>query len=254
MSIEMFKLDGKVAVVTGGSRGFGKAMALGLADAGADVVVASRTQADLDTVAEEIKAKGRKALAISTDTTDKDSIKNLAAKTIEEFGKIDILVNNAGQGTNVPFLNMTEEQWDQIINVNLKGYFLCTQVIGGFMFKAKSGRIINISSAMGSYPLPFLTHYAASKGGINAFTKCLAQEWANRGITVNAIAPSYFETDINKDSMANEAISKLIMSKTPLNRWGKVEDLVGLVVFLASDASSYMTGSVIPVDGGWSAG
>jgi gluconate 5-dehydrogenase len=254
MSIEMFKLDGKVAVVTGGSRGFGKAMALGLADAGADVVVASRTQADLDTVAEEIKAKGRKALAISTDTTDKDSIKNLAAKTIEEFGKIDILVNNAGQGTNVPFLNMTEEQWDQIINVNLKGYFLCTQVIGGFMFKAKSGRIINISSAMGSYPLPFLTHYAASKGGINAFTKCLAQEWANRGITVNAIAPSYFETDINKDSMANEAISKLIMSKTPLNRWGKVEDLVGLVIFLASDASSYMTGSVIPVDGGWSAG
>jgi gluconate 5-dehydrogenase len=254
MSIEMFKLDGKVAVVTGGSRGFGKAMALGLADAGADVVVASRTQADLDAVAEEIKAKGRKALAISTDTTDKDSIKNLAAKTIEEFGKIDILVNNAGQGTNVPFLNMTEEQWDQIINVNLKGYFLCTQVIGGFMFKAKSGRIINISSAMGSYPLPFLTHYAASKGGINAFTKCLAQEWANRGITVNAIAPSYFETDINKDSMANEAISKLIMSKTPLNRWGKVEDLVGLVIFLASDASSYMTGSVIPVDGGWSAG
>jgi gluconate 5-dehydrogenase len=254
MSIEMFKLDGKVAVVTGGSRGFGKAMALGLADAGADVVVASRTQADLDAVAEEIKAKGRKALAISTDTTDKDSIKNLAAKTIEEFGKIDILVNNAGQGTNVPFLNMTEEQWDQIINVNLKGYFLCTQVIGGFMFKAKSGRIINISSTMGSYPLPFLTHYAASKGGINAFTKCLAQEWANRGITVNAIAPSYFETDINKDSMANEAISQLIMSKTPLNRWGKVEDLVGLVVFLASDASSYMTGSVIPVDGGWSAG
>lgn len=254
MSLEMFKLDGKVAIVTGGSRGFGKAMALGLADAGADVVVASRTQADLDKVAEEIKAKGRKALAISTDTTDKESIQNLAAKTIEEFGKIDILVNNAGQGTNIPFLNMTEEQWDHIINVNLKGYFLCTQVIGGYMFKAKSGRIINISSAMGSYPLPFLTHYAASKGGINALTKCLAQEWANRGITVNAIAPSYFETDINKDSMANEAISQLIMSKTPVNRWGKVEELVGLVIYLASDASSYMTGSVIPLDGGWAAG
>ncbi|MBW1829517.1 MAG: 3-oxoacyl-ACP reductase FabG, partial [Deltaproteobacteria bacterium] len=245
---------GKVAVVTGGSRGFGKAMALGLADAGAEVVVASRTQADLDKVAEEIKAKGQKALAIATDTTDMDSIKNLAAKTIEEFGKIDILVNNAGQGTSIPFLSITEEQWDYIINVNLKGYFLCTQVLGGYMFKAKSGRIINISSTMGSYPLPFLTHYAASKGGINAMTKCLAQEWANRGITVNAIAPSYFETDLNKDSMANEDISQLIMSKTPLKRWGKVEDLVGLVVFLASDASSYMTGSVIPLDGGWSAG
>ncbi|RLA55501.1 MAG: 2-deoxy-D-gluconate 3-dehydrogenase, partial [Gammaproteobacteria bacterium] len=205
-------------------------------------------------VAAETKAKGRKALAIATDTTDKDSIKNLAAKTIEEFGKIDILVNNAGQGTSIPFLSITEEQWDYIINVNLKGYFLCTQVLGGYMFKAKSGRIINISSTMGSYPLPFLTHYAASKGGINAMTKCLAQEWANRGITVNAIAPSYFETDLNKDSMANEDISQLIMSKTPLKRWGKVEDLVGLVVFLASDASSYMTGSVIPLDGGWSAG
>jgi NAD(P)-dependent dehydrogenase (short-subunit alcohol dehydrogenase family) len=254
MSLEIFRLDGRVAVVTGGSRGFGKAMALGLAGAGADVVVASRTQADLDKVAEEIKAKGRKSLAIATDTTDMDSIKNLAAKTIEDFGKIDILVNNAGQGTTVPFLKMTEEQWDQIINVNLKGYFLCTQVIGGYMFKAKFGRIINISSAMGSYPLPFLTHYAASKGGINALTKCLAQEWANRGITVNAIAPSYFDTDINKASMADKGISQLIMSKTPLNRWGQVEELVGLVIYLASDASSFMTGVVIPLDGGWSAG
>jgi len=250
----MFSLQGKVAIVTGGSRGFGKAIALGLADAGADVVVASRTQADLDNVAEEIEAKGRKSLAIATDTTKLDSIKNLAAKTIESFEKIDILVNNAGQGKNIPFLHISEEEWDRIINVNLKGYFLCTQVIGGYMFKAKSGRIINISSTMGNYPLGFLVHYAASKGGINAMTKSLAQEWANRGITINAIAPSYFVTDINKEAMADKAISQLIMSKTPLNRWGQVEELVGLVVYLASDASSYMTGAVIPLDGGWSAG
>jgi NAD(P)-dependent dehydrogenase (short-subunit alcohol dehydrogenase family) len=254
MGIEIFGLDGKVAVVTGGSRGFGKAIALGLAEAGADVVVASRTQADLERVAEEIREKGRRALAVVTDTTDRASVSNLGSKVMEMFGKIDILVNNAGQGRNVPFLNITEEEWDNIITVNLKGYFLCTQILGGYMFKAKSGRIINISSAMGSYPLPFLTHYAASKGAINALTKCLAQEWANRGITVNAIAPSYFATDINKHAMEDKDISQLIMSKTPLRRWGQVEELVGLVIYLASDASSFMTGAVIPLDGGWSAG
>ena len=254
MSLEMFNLSGKVAIVTGGSRGFGKAIALSLADAGADVVVASRTQADLDKVASEIESKGRKSLAISTDTTNLDSIKNLASKTIEKFSKIDILINNAGQGEALPFLNVSEELWDRIMDVNLKGYFLCSQVIGGYMFKAKSGRIINISSAMGSYPLAFLSHYAATKGGINAMTKSLAQEWATRGITVNAIAPSYFATDMNKNSMEDKNISRLIMSKTPVARWGQLEELTGIVIYLASDASSYMTGSIIPLDGGWSAG
>jgi NAD(P)-dependent dehydrogenase (short-subunit alcohol dehydrogenase family) len=254
MGLEMFSLEGKVAIVTGGSRGFGRAIALGLAEAGADVVVASRTQGDLDKVAEEIRAKGRRGLAVATDTTNVNSIKNLAAKAVEALGKIDILVNNAGQGKNIPFLMITEEEWDRIITVNLKGYFLCTKVIGSYMFKAKSGSIINISSAMGSYPLGFLAHYAASKGGINAMTKSLAQEWATRGIRVNAIAPSYFATDINKHAMEDENISKLIMSKTPLNRWGQVEELVGLVIYLASDASSFMTGGILPLDGGWSAG
>ena len=122
------------------------------------------------------------------------------------------------------------------------------------MFKAKSGRVINISSAMGNYPLPFITPYAASKGGINAMTKSLAQEWATRGITVNAIAPSYFATDMNKGSMEDKGISSLIMSKTPVNRWGQVEEAVGLVIYLASDAASFMTGAIIPLDGGWSAG
>lgn len=254
MSTNLFSLEGKVAVVTGGSRGFGKAIALALADAGADVVVASRTQSDLDKVAEEIKAKGRKALAVATDTSKLDMVKNLGAKTMEAFGKVNILVNNAGIGNSMPFLNMKEEEWDRVMDINMKGYVFCTQVIGGIMFKAKSGRIINMSSAMGSYPMPFLTHYAASKGAINAFTKSLAQEWANRGITVNAIAPSYFATDINEGTMKNEAVSKLIMSKTPLNRWGKVEELMGLVIYLASDASSFMTGAILPLDGGWSAG
>jgi len=254
MATEMFSLKGKIAIVTGGSRGFGKAIALGLADAGADVVVASRTQTDLDKVAEEIRSKGQRALAIAVDTSNLDSIKNLAAKTLEALGKIDILVNNAGQGSTVPFLKLAPEEWDRILTINLKGYFLCTQVIGASMFKAKSGRIINISSAMGSSPMGFMAHYAASKGGIDAMTKSLAQEWATRGITVNAIAPSYFLTDMNKSASQDEATNKLIMSKTPMGRWGEVEELVGLVVYLASDASRYMTGAIIPLDGGWTAG
>ena len=254
MGIEMFSLKGKVAVVTGGSRGFGKAIALGLAGAGADIVVASRTQAELEKVAEEIRAKGQKALAIATDTTNLDSIRSLAAKVMEAFGKIDILVNNAGQGNTVPFLRLPVEEWDRILTVNLKGYFLCTQVIGGYMFKAKSGRIINISSAMGSSPMAFMAHYAASKAGIDAMTKSLAQEWATRGITVNAIAPSYFSTDFTKTAHEDESANRLIMSKTPMGRWGEVEELVGLVVYLASDASRYMTGAILPLDGGWTAG
>ncbi|MCP4568596.1 MAG: 3-oxoacyl-ACP reductase FabG [FCB group bacterium] len=251
MSDSIFNLEGKVAIVTGGSRGLGKAMALGLADAGADVVVASRTQADLDKVAEEIKAKGRKALAIAMDATNFDSIKAMAAKVVEEFGKIDILINNAGFGTTVPFLKIAEEDWDRLLNINLKGYFMVTQAVGAYMFKAKAGRVINISSAMGESPMPFMAHYAASKGAINAMTKSLAQEWARRGITVNAIAPSYFLTDMNKSAHEDEMTNKLIMSKTPVGRWGEANELVGLTVYLSSDNSAYLTGAIIPVDGGW---
>ncbi len=254
MGTEMFRLDGKVAVVTGGSRGFGKAIAIGLAEAGADVAVASRTQSDLDIVAEEIKARGRNSLAVAADMLDRASIENLTSRTMETFGKIDILVNNAGQALSIPFWKLSEEQWDQIINVNLKGYFLCTQIIGQHMSKAKYGRVINISSTTASRPLPSLAPYAASKGAINSMTKCLALEWATRGITVNAIAPGFFATDINKHVKEDEAITERIMSKTPLNRWGQVEEIVGLVVYLASDASSFMTGAIIPLDGGWSAG
>jgi len=254
MGLEIFSLEGKVAVVTGASRGFGEAIAIGLAEAGADVVLAARTESALQGVAAKIEALGRKALVVPTDMLDKAAIDNLANKAIEAFEKIDILVNNAGLGDSMPFLQMPEDEWDKILNVNLKGYFLTTQAIGKYMFKAKAGRVINISSAMGEYPLPYLTHYAASKGGINAMTKSLAQEWANRGITVNAIAPSYFETDMTESSRENEHANALIMSKTPLARYGKVEELIGLVVYLACDNSSYMTGAVIPLDGGWSAG
>jgi len=254
MGLEIFSLKGKVAVVTGASRGFGEAIAVGLAEAGADVVLAARTESALREVAAKIESIGRKALAVPTDMTDKAAIDRLADKAIEAFGKIDILVNNAGLGDSMPFLQMPEDEWDRILDVNLKGYFLTTQAVGKHMFKARSGRVINISSAMGEYPLPYLTHYSASKGGINAMTKCLAQEWAGRGITVNAIAPSYFETDMTASSRENEHANALIMSRTPLSRYGKVDELIGLVIYLACDNSSYMTGAVIPLDGGWSAG
>jgi NAD(P)-dependent dehydrogenase (short-subunit alcohol dehydrogenase family) len=254
MGLEAFSLEGKVAVVTGASRGFGEAIAIGLAEVGADVVLAARTESALQEVAAKIEALGRKALVVPTDMTDKAAIKKLADKAMEAFGKIDILVNNAGLGGSMPFLQIPEDEWDKTLNVNLKGYFLTTQAIGKYMFEAKAGRVINISSTMGQYPLGYMAHYAASKGGINAMTKSLAQEWANRGITVNAIAPSYFETDMTESSRENEHANALIMSKTPLARYGKVEELVGLVVYLACDNSSYMTGAIIPMDGGWSAG
>jgi NAD(P)-dependent dehydrogenase (short-subunit alcohol dehydrogenase family) len=254
MGLEVYSLEGKTAVVTGASRGFGEAIAVGLAEAGADVVLAARTESALREVAAGIEALGRQALVVPTDMMDKTAIDNLADKAIEAFGKIDILVNNAGFGSNLPFLKIPEEEWDRTLNINLKGYFLTTQAIGKHMFKAKAGRVINISSAMGESPMPYVAHYAASKGGINAMTRSLAQEWANFGITVNAIAPSYFETDMTKDARENEMANALIMSKTPLARYGRVSELVGLVIYLASDSSSYMTGAVIPLDGGWSAG
>lgn len=254
MGLELFSLNGRVAVVTGASRGFGRAIALGLAQAGADVVLAARTLPALQELAKEIEALGRRALPVEADMGDANAIAQLASATIEKFGKVDILVNNAGVGGSLPFLNIAVDEWQRIMDINLKGYVLCTQAFGKHMFKAKYGRIINISSAMGEYPLPFLTHYAASKGAINAFTKSLAQEWATRGITVNAIAPSYFETDMVKESKENEQANALIMSRTPVKRYGKVEELVGLVNYLACDNASYMTGAVIPLDGGWSAG
>ncbi len=254
MSKDMFSLKGKSAVVTGASRGIGKAIALGLAGAGVDVVLASRSMDSLEKVSEEISSLGVKAIPISTDITDKESVQNMAAAAMEELGKIDILVNNAGQATDSPFLKISEEEWDAIIGVNLKGYFLTTQAVGQYMYKARSGRIINISSVMAVAPMPFIAHYAASKGGVDSFTKALSLEWARKGITVNAISPAYFRTDMNKDVYADDRIRENITAKTPMARWGAVDELVGLTVFLASDASSYMTGAIIPVDGGWSAG
>lgn len=251
--MQMFSLEGKSALVTGGGKGIGRALALALAEAGADVAVASRTQSDLEKVAEEIRGKGGKGLAVTANTVDKQSVTDMVEKTVKEFGKIDILVNNAGNATTTPFLKITEEEWNSIINVNLKGYFFTAQAAGAYMIKARYGRIINVSSAMGTAPLGFMAHYAASKGGVDSMTKSLALEWANRGITVNAIAPGYFLTDITRSAHGDEKMNNLIINKTPMGRWGELDELTGIVIYLASDASKYTTGTVIPVDGGWTA-
>jgi NAD(P)-dependent dehydrogenase (short-subunit alcohol dehydrogenase family) len=256
MSLELFSLNGKVAIVTGGSKGLGKAMSLALAEAGADVVIASRTLNLLEGVAEEIRSRGVRAIPVKTDLTKTSDVQNLVGETLEEFGRIDILVNNAGRGLVVPFLKMAEEEWDSVMDINLKGYVLCSQAVGREMVKQKSGRIINISSVLGTSGIAYMTAYCASKAAIMALTRALAVEWSRYGINVNAIAPSWFETEITEPTRKEARFKKAneyILERTPLGKWGKPNDVTGAVVFLASDASSYITGEVINVDGGWMA-
>ena len=251
---KIYDLKDKVAIVTGAGRGMGRTHALTLSQAGADVVVSDVLEDGIKKVAEEIKKIGGKALAIKCDVANKKEVDELIAKTIEKFGKIDILVNNAGICPFKPFLEMTEEEFERVIRVNLKGYFLCAQAAAREMAKQKSGVIINIASiAMGQVGMGFstLTHYCASKGGIVAMAEAMAIELAPLGIRVNTISPGAIETPmvdpLKKDPQAFEGLIK----KIPLQRIGKPEEISNVVLFLASPASSYMTGSVIIVDGGW---
>ena len=249
-----FDLSGKVAIVTGGSRGIGRAIALGLASHGADVVVASRKQADLDIVAAEIRALGRKAAAIATHMRNKEDIDRLVEQTLEHFGKIDILVNNAG--TNPYFgllMNIEESAWDQIMTVNLKGYFLMAQAVARGMIEQGSGSIINVSSAGGRRASPGLGAYSISKAGDIMLTQVLAQELGQHGIRVNAIAPGIVQTKFAEALWSNEQILEASLRMTPLGRIGQPEEMAGVCVWLASEASSFVTGQTIILDGGQSA-
>ena len=250
MSIKLFDLTGKVAIVTGGSKGLGKAMALGLADAGADVVVVSRTLRDLEVVAKEIEGKGRKSLPVPADVSKKTDIERMVKEAIEKFGKVDILVNNTGISGDKPVLKMEEEYWDHVMAVNMKGPFLCSKAVGAEMVKRKSGKIINISSITYSLAIPNMTSYCASKAGVIQFTRALALEWARHNIQVNAICPGYFRTPMNEEFFASEAGKKIIEQTLPLKRLGKPEELVGSVIFFASNASNFITGATLVVDGG----
>jgi NAD(P)-dependent dehydrogenase (short-subunit alcohol dehydrogenase family) len=246
-------VKGKVAIVLGASRNIGRALALGLASAGADVVAASRGVSDLESVAAEIRAMGRKALVQPVDVTKAKDIQAMADGAMATFGRIDILVNNAGINVNKLALDMTEEEWDLVVDTNLKSYFLASQAVGRFMVKQRKGKIINISSTFGLVGFEGRSAYAASKGGVGQLTKVLAIEWGPHGVNVNAIAPTATRTTINEDLFANEAWQKWMLERLPVKRFCRPVDLVGATVFLASDASDMVTGITLPVDGGWTA-
>jgi len=250
-------LKGKVAIVTGAAKGMGKADSIKLAGAGAKVVVADVDIAGCQLVVEEIKKMRGDAIAVKCDVSKKSEIDNTVAETLKKFGKIDILVNNAGIFPFEPFLQMPEANFEKVIDINLKGYFLMAQACAKEMAKQKSGSIVNISSiAMGQVGVGFagLTHYCASKGGITAMSQAMALELAPLGIRVNCIAPGAIDTPgastVNMDAKAMETM----LSPIPMKRKGKSEEIANAVLFLASDESSYMTGSTMVVDGGWVAG
>lgn len=251
MILDKMSLSGKIAVVTGASRGLGKAMALGLAEAGADLVLVSRGMPQLREVAREIHGLGRRALPISADISNLEDVNAMVGKAMSEFGRIDILVNNAGATVRMPSESFTEEAWDKVMDVNLKGAFFCAQAVGKVMINQRAGKIINIASLLSVIGVPTAVAYAASKGGISQLTKTLAVEWAKYNINVNAIGPGYFRTDLTKPLQEDKDRSARILSRIPMGRWGDPDDLKGVVVFLASEASDYITGQTIYVDGGW---
>lgn len=245
-----FSLEGKVALVTGGSRGIGKAAALGLARAGADVVVASRKLPDLVKVAEEIRGLGRKSLAVEVHVGRVEQIDNLVSKVKEEFGRIDILVNNAGTNpTMAQALDIEERAWDSIMNLNLKGLFFLSQAVARVMKEQGGGKIINIASTAGITP-DILPVYSISKAGVIMASKVMAQQWAQYNIRVNTVAPGLTKTQFSQALWSNPDILQGAMGRTPMQRIGEPEEIVGAIIFLASDASSYVTGQVLAVDGG----
>jgi len=252
----MFDLTGKKALVTGGSRGIGRGICLALAKQGADVVVNYRSnQAEAEAVVSEIKAMGRQAFTVQADVSLAESVAKMFAEIKNRWGKLDILVNNAGIVKFANFEEVTEEDWDQILAVNLKGQFLCAKEALKLM--GPGGKIINIASiASGGVGIGFrqIAHYTASKGGVVALTENLALELAPKGINVNAIAPGVIETDMTKDLMADEKTKAGLLARIPKGRFGKPEDIGAAAAFLASDEADYITGVVLYVDGGWLTG
>ena len=245
-----FSVKGKVALITGASRGIGKAVALGLAQAGADVAVASRKLPDLEKVAEEIKKIGRRCLPVAVHIGRIEDINNLVSKVKEEFGKIDILVNNAATNpTMASALDVDERAWDSIMNLNLRGLFFLSQAVARLMKEKGGGKIINVSSIAGISP-DLLPVYSISKAGVIMATKVMAQQWAQYNIRANAVAPGLTKTRFSEALWNNPDILKLAMGKTPMARVAEPEEMVGAVIYLASDASSYVTGQVIAIDGG----
>lgn len=251
MSHHLFDLSGKTAMVTGGSRGLGEVSVMALAKAGADVAVCGRKIEDLERVSAAVKALGRKSMGFAVDVTVKASVHDCVRRILHEFEKVDILVNNAGVNHRVAVLEYPEEAWDLVIDTNLKGYFLVAQAVIPQMIEGGYGKVINMSSILGKVGLPNQVAYASSKGGVDQMTKVMALEWAKKGVRVNAIGPTYFETELVAQLRNDPERFNFINERTPMGRWGYPAELEGIVIFLASPASDFITGQTIYIDGGW---
>lgn len=251
MTIEIFDLKGKIAMVTGSSKGLGEASAVALAKAGADVAVCGRNTVDIERVVARLRALGSNAAGFVNDVTQKNVVHESVGAIMAHFGQIDILINNAGTNYRTSVLEYPEEEWDRIININLKGYYLVTQAVAPQMIKRGYGKVINMSSILGRIAIINQLAYASAKGGVEQMTKIMALEWAKKGVRVNAIAPTYFETEMVKQIRNDKERYKFIQDRTPMGRWGKLEEIEGIVIFLASHASDFITGQSIAIDGGW---
>ncbi|MBI3961235.1 MAG: glucose 1-dehydrogenase [Deinococcus sp.] len=254
MSLDMFRLDNRVALVTGASKGLGLDMAKALAEVGADVIVTSRGLGDAQKAARDIvTSTGRRALGLACDVTNRSQVEQTVADALAHFGQVDILVNNAGINIRKPITELSDEEWRQVMDTNLSGpFYLCRALAKNFM-ERRYGRVINIGSILSTVSIAGRTPYASSKGGLLLFTKTLALEWAPYGVTVNIICPGPFQTAMNESLLKDPEAYKAFIAKIPLGRWGRPGELNGAVVFLASDASSFVTGAMLAVDGGWTA-
>jgi NAD(P)-dependent dehydrogenase (short-subunit alcohol dehydrogenase family) len=246
-------LAGKVALVTGASRGIGAAAARALAEAGCDVVLASREKAALEAVASRIQALGRKTLVHPVDLQRVEAIPALFEHALATFGRLDVLVNNAGTNVRRPAVEFTGADWDTVVNLNLRAAFFCAQAAGRIMVPRRSGKVVNVASIAARVGLPTGAIYAASKGGLAAFTRTLAVEWAPHNVQVNAVGPGYIRTALTEPLFANPDWVERVTRRIPTARTGEVADLVGTILFLASPASDYLTGQTLFVDGGWTA-
>lgn len=252
--LDRFRLDGKVALVTGGGRGLGKTMATALAQAGADVAVAARSIGPCEETAKEVRdLTGRKCAAFAADVTIADDVVRLVAEVEAAFGQIDILINNAGNNIRGSVEQLTEADWDSVLNTNLKGPFLCSRLVGPKMVKRGWGRVINLGSILSVIALPGRAPYASAKAGVLSLSRVLALEWAGTGVTVNTICPGPFATEMNRTLLEDPVKYQEFVRQIPMGRWGELEELEGAAVFLASDASSFVTGSALFIDGGWTA-